>query len=149
MKASHEAATDDTNTTFSRTVDALDTYFKCEPNTPYERHTFPQMTQKDGESVHQFASRLRMQAKHCSFQDQGDQLLYQLIEHIGNAWLRRKLLETDNIKLADVLKTTVFGSRSISKPKTCSTRCRRRPQTSARTVVDRNTMHALNVSCTL
>ena len=100
-----EAATDDTNTAFSPTVDALDTYFKCEPNTPYERHSFRQMTQKDGESVNQFASRLRMQAKHCSFQDEVDQLRDQLIEHIRNAWLRRKLLETANIKLADVLRT--------------------------------------------
>ena len=63
------------------------------------------MTQKDGESVDQFASRLRMQAKHCSFQDEDDQLRDQLIEHIRDARLRRKLLETATIKLADVLKT--------------------------------------------
>ncbi|XP_062511800.1 uncharacterized protein K02A2.6-like [Corticium candelabrum] len=100
-----EAAVTDDNTAFSRTVDALDTYFQCAPNTPYERHTFRQMRQNDDESVDQFASRLRMQAKHCNFQDEDDQLRDQLIEHIRDARLRRKLLETVDIQLRDVLKT--------------------------------------------
>ena len=52
-----------------------------------------------GQSVDQFASLLRMQAKHCSFQDGDDQLCDQFIEHIRDARLRRKQLETANIKL--------------------------------------------------
>ena len=90
---------------YLRTVNVLEAHFHSEPNTPFERYTFRQMSQQASEIVDQFAAHLRQQAQYCNFADLPDQLRDQLIATINNNRLRRKLLETRNIKLEEVLST--------------------------------------------
>ena len=98
-------AADANNDAFQQAVKALDKHFKVEPNHPFERYNFRQLHQQAGETVDQFAARLRTQAANCGFVDTEDQIRDQLIERITDGSLRRKLLETPNIKLAAVLQT--------------------------------------------
>ena len=78
--------------------------FSLRANTPFERYTFRQMSQQASETVDQLASRLRQQAQHCNFADLPDQLRDKLNATINNNRLR-KLLETRNIKVEEVLLT--------------------------------------------
>ena len=89
---------------FERTIKMLDDNFTTAKNTPLERHCFLQMAPNSGETADQFVAHLRLQAQHCDFTDVEDQIRDQLEEKIGPVQLRRKLLETSNIKLHDALK---------------------------------------------
>eukprot|EP00117_Sycon_ciliatum_P022463 scpid41478/ scgid19373/ Uncharacterized protein K02A2.6 len=84
-------------------TDALDGHFAVTANEPYERHIFRQMAQKEKETVAQFVTRLRNQAKFCNFTDEEDQIRDQLIQAMSDPKLRQKLLEEKNIKLKDAL----------------------------------------------
>ena len=90
---------------YERTIGVLDAHFIVEPNTPYERYAFRQMTLKENESVDQFATGLRQQAARCNFADTDDQIRDQIVERIRDPGLQRKLLETANIGLNAVLQT--------------------------------------------
>ena len=83
----------------------LDHHFRCEDNVPFERHVFRQLAPTDGEPVDKFVVRLRQQARHCNFGETlDDNLCDQIIEKLPDMELKRKLLETRNITLAQVLE---------------------------------------------
>lgn len=52
---------------YKKTKEVLTNYFKPKINTTIERHKFRSMSQKENESIGQFVTRLRQQAKYCSF----------------------------------------------------------------------------------
>ena len=58
---------EDTKTTFSDCVAALDNYFTPKVNVPFERHVFRQIQQMEGETIDQFVGRLRQKAISCDF----------------------------------------------------------------------------------
>ena len=62
---------------YNTALDALDGYFKPSVNTPYERHLLRQMTQNQGETIDQFSTKLKQQAKHCNFGDTSDDQSHQ------------------------------------------------------------------------
>ena len=83
----------------------LDHHFRAEENVPFERHVFRQLAPNEGEAVDKFLVRLRQQARHCNFGTSlDDNLRDQLIEKLTDMELKRKLLETRNITLAEVLE---------------------------------------------
>ena len=83
----------------------LDNHFRTEENVPFERHVFRQLAPTEGEPVDKFVVRFRQQARHCNFgTSQDDNLKDQLIEKLTDRKLKKKLLKTRNITLADVLE---------------------------------------------
>lgn len=85
----------------------LDHDFRSDEDIPFERHVFRQLAPTDGESVDKFVVRLRRQARYCNFGDSlDDNLRDQLIEKLPDIELKKKLLETRNITLAQVLEKT-------------------------------------------
>ena len=93
------------NDVYVRTATVLEDHFRAEPNIPFERYAFRQMSQKPSETMDQFVARLRQQVQLSDFQDLNDQLRDQLIEKMLDHKLRRKLLETRNITLENALTT--------------------------------------------
>ena len=68
---------------------------------------FRQLAPTDGESVDKFVVHLCRQARYCNFGDAlDDNLRDQLIEKLPDIELKKKLLETRNITLAQVLEKT-------------------------------------------
>jgi hypothetical protein len=53
---------------YAASLAALDEQFAPQMNESYERHVFRSMSQDDSETVDQFITRLRQQAKNCGFQ---------------------------------------------------------------------------------
>ena len=91
-------------------------------NTFYERYRFRQISQKEGESVDQFAGRLRQQAEHCEFQDSEQNIIDQIIERCQNPRVRSKLLEKGNVltltkalSLARTVESVAVQSKEISE----------------------------------
>ena len=85
----------------------LDHHFHSDENIPFERHVFRQLAPTDGEPVDKFVVRLRRQARYCNFRDAlDDNLRDQLIEKLPDIELKKKLLETRNITLTQVLEKT-------------------------------------------
>jgi transposase InsO family protein len=79
---------------YKATLEILNQYFLPKKNIPYERHLFRKMKQSDGETVDQFAYRLRKKAAHCGFQDVDEMIRDQLIDSCHNQAIRRKFLES-------------------------------------------------------
>ena len=89
---------------YKKALQMLDGYFKCKPNTTFERHSFRQLAQRPGETVNQFVNRLRQQAKLSNFRDENDSLWDQLVETVWDEKLRKKFLECgDDLMLAKAL----------------------------------------------
>jgi len=75
-------------------IAVLDDYFCPQSNVTYERHVFRQISQKESETVDQFISRLRQQAKSCEFSNgEDEQIRDQVVDRVRSAELRRKFLE--------------------------------------------------------
>ena len=87
---------------FKDCVKMLDEYFIPKVNLPFERHQFRQMSQKSGEKVDHFVSRLRQKAATCEFGNVEDAIRDQLIEKCSDSKLRRKFLERVNASLKDL-----------------------------------------------
>ena len=52
---------------YKKAIDALNTYFVPKVDTTYARHSFRKLIQTPGETVRQFATRLRRAAKDCAY----------------------------------------------------------------------------------
>ena len=94
--------------TYETTVRALTDYFTPMTNTSYSRHIFRQEKQKDGETVAQFATRLRTLAK-TSFIDFSadninDFIRDQIIDACKSRRLRTKLLAQRELNLKSTLE---------------------------------------------
>lgn len=94
--------------TTERTLDEVKNlfqkYFTPKINTTFERYKFNKIAQKDGETIDELMSRLRLQAQNCAFEGLTDSLLRdQLILGIQSDDLRTKLLSQD-IDLAKAIQ---------------------------------------------
>ena len=79
---------------YAATVTALNTYLVPLVNAAYARQTFHKLSQKQGETVQQFCTRLRQAAKDCDFQgDKDNQIRDAILSKCTSAYVRRKLLE--------------------------------------------------------
>ena len=101
-------------------VKKLDLYFEYKPNVTFERHAFRKLSQRAGETVSQFATRLREQAEFCKFDDSDEQIRDQLVERITDDRLREKLLGTSGLTLDKALEmarqfeTTELSAKGMS-----------------------------------
>ena len=59
-------------TDYQKAVDALNLYFIPKVDTTYARHCFWKLSQAPGETVRQFATRLRRSAKDCNYGEETD-----------------------------------------------------------------------------
>ena len=87
-------------------VSRLNAYFSPKRNNTYERHIFRQISQKEGESLDLFCTRLKTQAQYWNFRDQlEDNIKDQVVDKCLNNSLRVKILEKgDEFSLEDLLK---------------------------------------------
>ena len=81
-------------TDYARAVDVLKAYFVPQVNSAFARQTFHQITQKPGETVQQFATRLKKAAKDCDFgTDADNQIRDAVLNKCASTYIKRKLLE--------------------------------------------------------
>ena len=81
-------------TDYTRAVEALNAYFVPQVNSAFARQTFHQITQKPGETVQQFATRLKKAAKDCDFgADTDNQIRDAVLNKCTSTYIKRKLLE--------------------------------------------------------
>ena len=79
---------------YDAVVMALNAYFVPKVNPAYARHTFRQMTQRPGETVRQFVTRLWTAANNCDYgADTENQIRDEVLCKCNSDYLRRKLLE--------------------------------------------------------
>ncbi|XP_014678719.1 PREDICTED: uncharacterized protein LOC106818534 [Priapulus caudatus] len=97
-----EEATGDA-TEYSVATAALNAYFTPKANTAFEVYNFRQATQKGGENMDAFATRLRQLAKSCGFADDKIEIANQIIFSCKSQSLRRRALR-DNLNLDDLIK---------------------------------------------
>ncbi|KAL1268570.1 hypothetical protein QQF64_033933 [Cirrhinus molitorella] len=83
-----------TTTEYDTAVAALNAYFIPRVNTALARQSFYQVTQRQGETVQQFVTRLRQAAKDCDFGvDKDNQLRDAVLSKCSSDYIKRKLLE--------------------------------------------------------
>lgn len=56
------------------TKKVLTDHFKPQMNKTFERHVFRSMAQQNGESIAQYVTKLRKQAKYCGFADEKEEI---------------------------------------------------------------------------
>ena len=79
---------------YKKAVDALNAYFVPKVDTTYARHCFRQLTQATGETIRQFATRLRRAAKDCDYgADTDNQIRDEILCKCTSTYIKRKLLE--------------------------------------------------------
>ena len=79
---------------YKKAVDALNAYFVPKVDTTYARHCFRQLTQAPGETIRQFATRLRRAAKDCGYgADTNNQIRDEIKCKCTSTYIKRKLLE--------------------------------------------------------
>ena len=79
---------------YKKAADALNAYFVPKVDTTYARHSFRQLTQTPGETIRQFATRLRRAAKDCDYgEDTDNQIRDEILCKCTNTYIKRKLLE--------------------------------------------------------
>ncbi|KAK7104470.1 hypothetical protein V1264_019182 [Littorina saxatilis] len=101
-----ETVPDSENKNYTQTLEALDEKFAPQMNESYERHVFRSMSQEESETVDQFITRLRQQAKNCGFDDKLDENVRdQVIHGCKSSKLRVKLLEKKELTLKTLADT--------------------------------------------
>lgn len=79
---------------YDAAVAALNRYFVPQVNATFARQTFHKISQNTGETVQQFATRLRRAAKDCNFGgDTDDQIRDAIVSKCTSSYIRRRLLE--------------------------------------------------------
>ena len=79
---------------YKKAIDALNTYFVRKVDTTYARHSFRKLIQTPGETVRQFATRLRCAAKDCAYgEDTDNQIRDEILCKCTTTYINRKLLE--------------------------------------------------------
>lgn len=92
---------------YSYTVECLEAKIKPKSTKWYERHLLNHLRQESGESITAFLTRVRKQAKNCSFRDTSvlDEAIHmQIIEGCLSTELRNRLLEKEDMTLDQVEK---------------------------------------------
>ena len=79
---------------YRKAVDPLNAHFVPKLDTMYARHCFRQLTQAPGETMRQFATRLRQAAKDCDYRaDTDNQIHDEILSKRTVTHIKQKLLE--------------------------------------------------------
>jgi hypothetical protein len=79
---------------YKKAVDPLNLYLILKVDTTYARHCFRKLTQAPGETMRQFATRLRQAAKDCNYGEETDnQICDEILCKCTSPYIKRKLLE--------------------------------------------------------
>ena len=79
---------------YRKVVDALNAYFAPKVDTTYARHCFRQLVQGPGETILQFANRLRRASKDCDYgEDTDNQIRDEILCKCTSTYIKWKLLE--------------------------------------------------------
>ena len=79
---------------YRKVVDALNAYFAPKVDTTYARHCFRQLVQAPGETIRQFATRLRRASKDCDYgEDTDNQIRDEILCKCTSTYIKWKLLE--------------------------------------------------------
>lgn len=85
---------------YSVLLDKFDSYFLPKRNTTFERHKFFIRSQKDGESIENYVTELKILAATCEFENLKDSLIRdRVVCGIQNDTLREKLLGQPSLTL--------------------------------------------------
>lgn len=90
-------------------IEKFDGYFIPKKNLTYERYKFFNMRQGSNESIEQFVTELKNQAKQCEFADLNDDLVKTtLITGMKDEILREKLLQNQEKQLQTVIQSCII-----------------------------------------
>ena len=95
-----EETGNDLETALSKLTD----YFEPRKNIPFERHNFRQTKQAQGETIEQYAIRLKHQVQFCDYGSPDDMIRDQIIEQCLSTQLRRRLLRETELTLAKTIE---------------------------------------------
>jgi hypothetical protein len=93
----------ETGDDYATALQKLDEYFLPKKNVDYEIFQFRQAKQEPGETVAQFATRLRKLAAHCEFHDLNRELKSAIIQNCSSKRLRRYALREEALTLDNLL----------------------------------------------
>jgi hypothetical protein len=94
----------DTGDDYDTAAEKLNEYFAPKKNIRYERYKFKQACQQDGESIDQFASRLRYLAETCDFESVDDVIADQILANCNSLRLKERILREEKADLTFILK---------------------------------------------
>ncbi|XP_028416022.1 uncharacterized protein K02A2.6-like [Dendronephthya gigantea] len=94
----------DTGDDYDTAAAKLNEYFAPKKHIRYERYHFKQACQQDGESIDQFASRLRNLAETCEFENIDDVIADQILANCSSNRLKEKILREEKADLTFILK---------------------------------------------
>ncbi|XP_028418157.1 uncharacterized protein LOC114543323 [Dendronephthya gigantea] len=94
----------DTGDDYDTAAAKLHEYFAPKKHIRYERYHFKQACQQDGESIDQFASRLRNLAETCEFENIDDVIADQILANCSSNRLKEKILREEKADLTFILK---------------------------------------------
>ena len=83
----------DTGSDYDTAMTKVDEYFSPKKNVHFEIFRFRTSTQKTGETIDQYATRLRMLAQNCEFFDVNHELKLTIIQNCLLKWLQRIALQ--------------------------------------------------------
>lgn len=89
---------------YDKTRTALNDYFKPKTNKTYERHIFRGLAQRDEETMNQFVTRLRQQAKNCEFVSIDEEIKDQIVEKCRSVKVKKRILEQGDMTLNQVIE---------------------------------------------
>ena len=93
----------DTGEDFDTALTKLNDYFAPKKNVDYEIFQFRQAVQAPGETVEQFATRLRKVAANCEFHDVNAEIKSAIIQHCHSKRLRRYALREETLTLDNLI----------------------------------------------
>ena len=95
---------EDTGNDLDTAITKLTAYFEPRKDIPFERHNFRQTKQLQGETIEQFAIRLKHQVKFCEYSSPDDMIRDQVIEQCLSSRLRRRLLREPELTLEKTIE---------------------------------------------
>ncbi len=109
-----------TSDSYEHAFAALNAHFAVKKNIPFERSVFNQASQKHGESIEQYVTRLRKLASACKYADQtDDQIRDQVIATCLSSQLRKKCLTEPSltlgklVKIGQAMESALYHSKEI------------------------------------
>ena len=101
-----EKAVNDDEDSYTKAIELLNKHFELKENIPKSRLKFWELSPDSGETINNFITRLKSQAKHCRFNDDADDhVTTKVLIHIQDRDLKAKLLRDDNLNLEALIKT--------------------------------------------
>ena len=107
----------DTGNDYATAKTKLDEYFSPKKNVTYEIFQFRQATQQTGESVEQFATRLRKLAANCEFDNVDKEIISAIVQHCLSKHLRRFAHRESPLtplpEIKDITRNYVYAQNTI------------------------------------